>query len=67
MRDRMEHRSTPKLTPHRARSIAVAAEVDPGTVRRYFEGSERVKPLSRERIERALANLAGRTTFQGAR
>jgi hypothetical protein len=46
----------PKLPSHRIRAVAVAAEADPRTVRRLIAG-ERVLPMQRERIERALHQL----------
>lgn len=42
-----------KLTPHERRVIAVAAEVDEKTVKRWNEGHE-IRELSRRRIERAV-------------
>lgn len=41
------------LPAHKVRAVAVAAEVDPRSVRRYLAG-QRVQPSLKERIERAL-------------
>lgn len=41
-----------KLTPHERRVIAVAAECDEKTVKRWAEGLP-VRELTRQRIERA--------------
>jgi hypothetical protein len=43
-----------RLEAHEVRRLAVAAEVDPRTVIRYLAGKT-IKPMSRVRIERALA------------
>ena len=45
-----------KLTAHQVREIAVAATVDPRTVRRYVEG-ERLYPMTALRIRGALHKL----------
>jgi len=41
-----------KLTPHERRVLAVAAECDEKTVRRWEEGQP-IRQLTRQRIERA--------------
>lgn len=45
-----------ELTAHESRSLAVRAEVDPGTVRRWARGL-RVRALSRLRLNRAAVAL----------
>ncbi len=46
------------LSAHELRQVAVAAEVDPDTVKRYAEGRP-LRALSRQRIERALKAMGG--------
>jgi hypothetical protein len=45
-------------TPHEIRAIAVAAQVDPHTVQRYFRGGN-LRPSTRARIEAALKARKG--------
>jgi hypothetical protein len=51
-----EAKKTAKLPAHRERAVAVEAAVDPRTVRRFIAGED-VRPMVRERIERALVRL----------
>jgi DNA-binding LacI/PurR family transcriptional regulator len=44
------------LNPHEIRRIAVAAEVDPKTVVRWFQGLP-VRALNRDRIVKALKKI----------
>jgi len=44
------------ISPQRIRQVAAAAEVDAGTVRRYFNGLP-TRQTPRERVERALRTL----------
>jgi hypothetical protein len=48
-----------QLTPHQEREIAVAAAVDPRTVRRYLSGRD-IRSTCRVHIEHALIAM-GRT------
>lgn len=48
-----------KLTPHERRVIAVAAECDEKTVKRWAEG-QNIRDLTRQRIERAYKGFRGR-------
>lgn len=44
------------LTPHQQRAVSVEASVHPSSVVRYFLG-DRLQPMTRERIEKALVKL----------
>lgn len=61
-----EESTKPQLPAHEIREIAVAAEVDPRTVRKFMLGVA-VLPLPRRRIERALQARALNVAAGGSR
>lgn len=48
------------LNAHEVRQVAVKAEVDPRTVRRYLDG-QTLRPMTGARIKRALEGLGFQT------
>ena len=56
----MESPSTknkPPVTAHECRSLAVVAQCDPRTIRRFLAGKTRHGTTTEERIERAIVRL----------